>query len=314
MVQTKLELIKIPLSRLLKIELPRFAERVIGIVERHDPEILKIKQMYDLLVGESANIAKLVDRYGPNPINKELYKFRRMRSLYISAIRFRLKVVIRENKSAVNNEVKIVRAELNHFFQNLELSKNDEMLSQKVTQFLAKVNTNAPLQTALESLSFMEHLDNLTSVHNSIQELLVERVQVKSKRTRETTLELMKSVLETTTNLMKQIEIAPLKNPMLDYTSLYFDLNDLLVEFRNLINKRVLFNKRKADEINIEKRETNGMTTTTQNTESTGRMTNLNVAEEELNGLKTQPEKKDDAAAMRSKSKQLPPVSDDEEV
>ena len=95
---------------------------------------------------------------------------------------------------------------------------------------------------------------------------------------------------------------------------LYYDLNDLLVEFRNLINKRVLFNKRKADEINIEKRETNGMTTTTQNTESTGRMTNLNVAEEELNGLKTQPEKKDDAAAMRSKSKQLPPVSDDEEV
>lgn len=312
--QTKLELLRIPLSKLLKIELPRFAERMIGIVERHDPEELKIKQMHDLLVDQTENIAKLIDRFGPNPINRKLYNQRKMRSLYISAIRFRLKVVVRENKSAVNNEVQIANDELSHFFQNLRLSKNDEMFSQKITQFLARVSTNAPLQTALDSLSFTELLDNLTSVHNTIQELLVERVLLKAERPRETTRELMKLVFKATTDLMKQIDIAPLKNPTLDYAPLYFDVNELLIEFRNLINKRVLFNKRKAEDINYEKRVTNGMRTTTQNTEPTGKITSLNVEDGELSVLNTPPVINEEAAAMRSKSMQLPLVNDDDEA
>lgn len=37
-------LLKISQSALLKIELPRFAQRVIGIVEEHNPEELQSKK------------------------------------------------------------------------------------------------------------------------------------------------------------------------------------------------------------------------------------------------------------------------------
>ena len=59
---TKTGLIKIPLSRLLKIEVPRLALRVIEIVEKHNPEELHIKEIFDLLVAELPNIQKLEDK------------------------------------------------------------------------------------------------------------------------------------------------------------------------------------------------------------------------------------------------------------
>ena len=306
----KLELIKIPMSRLLKLELPRFALRLIEIVERHDPEELKIKEIYDLLDGEKSNISKLAVKYGPHPLTLKLSKLRELRSLYVGSIDQHLKIVSKKN--VASETVLLVQIEINRFLGNLRESKNDETVSQKITLFLEQVNTNPVLQTALESFQFMEHIDNLTSVHNSIQEAIYDRLDSKSGRPKATTKELVKSVLTATNDMIIQIQIAPKKHPEVDYEPLYNKLNELLVEYRDLINRRVLFNKRNA-ETNNKNGETTEMTTP-QQTEPAGRMMPENAKEVELDVLRIQQVEKEEAAAMLSKSKQLPLVNEDDEA
>lgn len=48
-------------------------------------------------------------------------------------------------------------------------------------------------------------------------------------------------------NMFKEIEMAQLRNPSLEYTSLINKLNDLLSHFRALINMRATINKRRAE-------------------------------------------------------------------
>lgn len=125
----------------------------------------------------------------------------------------------------------------------------------------------------------------------------------------------MKAVLTATKNLIKQIEIAPLKNPELDYTSLYNELNVLFIEYRNLINKRILFNKRKSEEMKNgegESTETTEASQTNEPTESTNGMMHLNGEEVDLNELLNRPVEKDNAVAMSSKTKQLPLIDDND--
>ena len=142
------ELMTIPFSKLLKVELSRFATRVIGIVERHNPEELHIKELFDLLVAEMPRIKTLKDKYGPRPLTEELRDLRKMRALYVSAIKFRLKVVIREDESGDNDDVKTVKYEIDHFLDSLKLSRNEEMFNQKVTQFYAAIENNEELSNA----------------------------------------------------------------------------------------------------------------------------------------------------------------------
>lgn len=313
MKQNELKLIRIPWSKLLKFEVPEFAERVIELVERYNPEDLKIKEMYDLLIAEQSNIEKLVVGYGPHPLTDELRELRGVRSLCINAIEVQLKLAIKKDTTSTNKAVKLVKIEFYRFLGDLKSCKNYQTMTRKITQFILEVNTNAALQTALESLSFMKYIDDLTSVHNSIMEIIVERTRSKSERPNEKTPDLVDSVLTATKDLLKQIEIAPKKHQDLDYAPLYNELNVLLIEFRNMINKRILFNKKKAEGID---NENDGTTekTTTENTEPAARMMPEKAEEVELDVLRIQQVEKDEAAAMLSKSKQLPLVNEDDEA
>lgn len=304
MIENNMKLITIPYSGLLKVELPRFAERLIGLVGRHDPEALKIEELFDLLVAETPSINKLIDRYGPHPLTKELRDLQKMRALRISEIRFRLKVVIREDESGIDKNVSILKSELNHFFQNLDLSKNEEMFNQKITQFYGALKMNLELNEALEPLGFTPLLNNLKNVHSSIQRVIHDRLVSISERPQETTKELKKMVLKATRNLIKQIEIAPLINSEIDYAPLYSEINQLLTEYKVMINKRVLFNKRKAEM--SDNNESTQMAVKSLIADSAEDMLHPNAEKLKVNWSEVKPAENEEAAATSSKTMQLP--------
>lgn len=150
-------------------------------------------------------------------------------------------------------------------------------------------------------------------VHSNIQELVVERSLTKSERPKEKTSDLEDSVMTAIKDLIKQIEIAPKKYVDIDYSPLYNVVNELFIEFRDMINKRILFNKRKAEKLNNENGEITEMTiTTTQQTEPAGKITQMNVEKVE-NEFENDSLENDEAAAMSSKHMQLPLVNDDDD-
>ena len=311
--EKQLELIQVPFSAFLKIEMPRFAERMIEIVEKHNPEELAIKKMYDLLVAEKPNIEKLTDKFGAHPLTKTIAELREMRSLRISAIRLRLKVVLKENKTHDSNQLQTVKSEINHFLKNLQSSKNDEMYSQKITQFLALVASNPKLGAALDSLRFNEPLNDLKEVHEAIDEHIYRRLVSISKRPKETTAQLTNSVLTAIKNMIKLIEVAPLLNEDIDYKPLFSELNQFFSDYKNMINKRLLLNKKKANKSdNQESGESTEITDTSQIEKPEEITLNESATKENVKQLNTQPAAKEKTAAMPFKTIQLPIVSDAE--
>ena len=306
--ETKLELVKIPLSRLLKLELPQFAERVIGLIEKHNPEELQINEVFGLLKQEKPKIAQLVVRHGPHPITDELGKLREMRRLYVSGILYQLKVVMKEDKTGADSSVKLVKIEVQRFLDKLSLSRNDETINRKITQFYAEIEQSQVLEVAFDSLGFTDILDELQSIHSTIEELRDVRLVAISERPKVKTPALSKSVREALKVMFKEIEVAPIRNPEIDYEPLFDQLNGLLIEYRNLINNRVLFNKRKAEELENNEAgdsdEPQDAPETTTHVEPVREMMRLTMGDESMNGHNVPLEEQQQAVATSAKPKQ----------
>lgn len=304
------ELVIIPFSKLLKVELSRFALRVIGIVERHNPEGLHIKKMFDDLVALTPKINNLKDKHGAHPLTEELRDLRKMRALYISAIKFHLKVVTREDESGVNMDVKTVKYEIDHFLNSLKLSRNEEMFNQKIIQFYAVIDSNEKLRNALALLEFGLHLDKLKAVHEDMQSVITARLVSIAKRPLETTAQLTKAVLIAIRNMIKLIEIAPLLNPTLDYAPLQNELNQLFIEYGNMISRRASNNKRKAEKIDNEQEEPIVVIVTTELSEPLETVLSMHTKEVNANELVPQPLEIEKSVAMCSKTMPLHLVYD----
>lgn len=195
--------------------------------------------------------------------------------------------------------------------KDIKLSRNEEMFNQKITQFYAAFENNEELSNALISLEFNPYLDKLKAVHAEMQSVITSKLISIAKRPKETTAQLTKVVLTAIRNMVKLIEIAPLLNPTLDYAPLHKELNYLFIEYRDMISRRASNNKRKAEKIENEQKESIEVIVTTKLSEPVGTVLPLNVEEKtSTNELEPQPFGKENAVAMSSRIMQLHHVYD----
>ena len=75
-----------PLSRLRKLELPDLAESIINVMDDYDPELLKIKEAFDLLAEMQPQINLLKLSYGPHRLTKELDVLRKKHAHFKSEL------------------------------------------------------------------------------------------------------------------------------------------------------------------------------------------------------------------------------------
>lgn len=243
----KMEIKNLPFSKLLKLELPALAISVIGIVEKHDPELLQIKEVFDLLVAEEPQIKKLKARYGVHPLTLKLKPLRDQLMLYVSALRFQLKVAGRVNTPSTMSHVVALNLAVDAHLGDLKRSRNEEVVHQKIDEFLDVVRTTEELSEAVSSIGIMDLIDKLKATQSSVRRLLNERLALISQRPKEKSNEIAQPVISALKDLYKQIEVAQLKHTELDYKPLFAELNDLSDKYRNMMNIRVAHNKRKAE-------------------------------------------------------------------
>ncbi len=314
----KRKLITIPFNRMLKLEVPQMVDQVIAIVDKHEPETLKIDGAYNLLVAKRHHIDKLFVWYRSHPLTKELQELRKIRRLNIRKISFQLEVAIQEDVSGVDKSVNLVKSEIERFISDFN-SSNEEVKCRRLTQFFELIDANEVLEEALATLKFADKLDELRSTHSNILELMKNKITNLSYRPVEKTPFLKESVLNSTKNMFLEIELAILKYPEIDYRPLINELNVLLNTYNNLINYRMLYNKRKAERVNGAETETapsesSGVTNTNESSESTSQNLRLDVERLNGNGFSNSNNSVDNkkAAATPSKPLQLPPMNEDE--
>ena len=244
----KMAIKNVPYSKLLKLEIPELADKVLGIVERHNPEELLIEEVYDLLVNEKPQMLLLTVRAGVHPLTLKLKTLRKELLLRVRAIKFQLSVATQMQTDTTRGSVYTVQLAVNNHLINLNECKNEEVVNQTIGQFLYLHNTSEELQTAVDTLGFTSLVDDLQSAHTVVKEVWGQRLALTSLRSMESTKDITDSVTGALDDLYKELEVAQLKNPLLDYKPLFNELNDLLKHYRYLINVRAAFNLRKAEE------------------------------------------------------------------
>ncbi|MGV8963051.1 MAG: hypothetical protein ACOH2V_06690 [Candidatus Saccharimonadaceae bacterium] len=242
-----MKITKLNFTDLRKLELPAFAGTVIEIVDGHDPEALKINEVFEMLTAMQPEMDLLTVRHGPHPITEELTPLRQQRQMYASAVVFRMGMAVKKDENTQLSTVRDAKILVARYLHNLSLCKNEKETNEKVTKFFVDMAANTTLPTAFEGFGMSEDLNGLKIAQNTISQLLVQRLQSKSARTRLKTEDLAKIVREALSNVFKQIEVAQLKHPEINYRTLMNELNDLIIEYKKLINTRKLFNKRKAE-------------------------------------------------------------------
>ena len=304
-------LLNLRLSKLWKLERVEYANQVIKIVDEHDPEALKISDMYNLLVARQPEIDQLNVRYRAHPMTVSIQHLRSLRGLHISNILGRLKLV-RKEKGDLDGDVRLVRTEIDRHFGNFRSSKNEAIKIQKVDKFNTAVEASQELEEALSELGFTSLMNDLRSVHSRIKSNSELRNKSIAARPQTKTNDLQKAVDDSIVNLFTDIRLAMLRNPEINYNPLIADLNKVTLIFDNYINIRIGQSERRAEEkAENENGELDNTTPVVESTEPAGRMMSLNAADMNGDGEKVLPANGKKTIATTSNSMQLP-LSDDE--
>lgn len=299
-------LLNLRLSKLWKLERVEYVNQVIKIVDEHDPEALKISDMYNLLVARQPEIDQLNVRYRAHPMTVSIQHLRSLRGLHISNILGRLKLV-RKEKGDLDGDVRLVRTEIDRHFGNFRSSKNEAIKIQKVDKFNTAVEASQELEEALSELGFTSLMNDLRSVHSRIKSNSELRNKSIAARPQTKTNDLQKVVDDSIVNLFTDIRLAMLRNPEINYNPLIADLNKVTLNFDNYINIRIGQSERRAEEkAENENGELDNTTPVVESTEPAGRMMSLNAADMNGDGEKVLPANEKKTIATTSNSMQLP--------
>lgn len=299
-------LLNLRLSKLWKLERVEYVNQVIKIVDEHDPEALKISDMYNLLVARQPEIDQLNVRYRAHPMTVSIQHLRSLRGLHISNILGRLKLV-RKEKGDLDGDVRLVRTEIDRHFGNFRSSKNEAIKIQKVDKFNTAVEASQELEEALSELGFTSLMNDLRSVHSRIKSNSELRNKSIAARPQTKTNDLQKAVDDSIVNLFTDIRLAMLRNPEINYNPLIADLNKVTLIFDNYINIRMGQSERRAEEkAENENGELDNTTPVVESTEPAGRMMSLNAADMNGDGEKVLPANEKKTIATTSNSMQLP--------
>ena len=291
-----MQITKIAFTRLLKLEVPQLAKLVLGIVEKHDPESLLIEKAYNDFNLLEPEIESLIVGYGPHPLTPRIEALRQERLFYSTSISFQVRGLVRGYISGTEESVAMVKHTIDLYLLNLRVN-NEEIINERIDQFLGEVDANEELENALTVLGFSATIDELRSAHSNIKELISVRNASISKRPKGVTPLAIKSVRNGMRDLFARIATAKLDNKELDYNPLISELNEKLIRYGSLIKTRDSILKKKKEAPIIEDGST----------EPTGMMKNMRVLN--LGFDRSMDQKKADASS--SKPSQLPPESNE---
>lgn len=301
------------LSKLRKLELPQFANKVIIIAEEHDPVSLKLTDTFEILKGLEPQLLFLEDKYGAHPLTKELTDAHAKRLKYAGLISAQMRVHIKADEKPLQAHVKLARPEVERSFDFLN-KDNHETASERVSQFFHRLDKDESLEDAFTALSLGGYMDNLRAANSIFMNLWLVRNTSIASRPNTKTPPIVKEVNAALRNFFNQIVLSQARYAELDYSSLIDELNGAVASAEGKIKTRMTNNKKKADAAleNKEVVETNAFVestsempmTPTRFTTSTNGTTPKNV-ELEIEGAKNgnfDPLKEQKNAAMSTKT------------
>lgn len=251
-----LKIERVPYSRLTKSEMADYAEKTIGIVEKHEPDSAAFNPLFQLLSNKKSDIELLRLDYG---IDKERLKAKKQKgelNLTISAFKLKVRQVSKSNSDL---DMHVLTDPIKNHLRYLDKCRSDYEYNQRVAAFFDLFDKSADMQNAVSAFSLTSEVDAMLADYMLLQEIWNNRIQLLSKRRYCNTKEVVKNLGGVLDDLFDAIQVGNLVTVLsdgepgeeggvaVDFVSLIDELNQLSGMLRKTISLRFLINQRKRN-------------------------------------------------------------------
>lgn len=266
----KLEIRRLPYTRMLKSEMSDYADKIISIVERHNPDSVIINPLFGALVAKEPAIAMLRLKYGVDTERLKADRLKGLMMLTISAFKLNVKIISRSNQAF---DMHVVENAIDSYLRYFNKCRNDKQLNQKIVGFLDLMQSNEMFATAVYELNLMADITKIKEAHDLFNEVLNKRVGKLAKRPKTSTKNIIKELFYTIDNLFKGVELAQVINSITateeanqaDFTPLIKELRQLSDMYYKSFSIRKANNKRKFEKKQVEDTDLNESTDSSEN-------------------------------------------------
>ena len=241
-----MQIITISSSWLHKLEYADYVKGVIKIVNKHDPELLKINGFYNRLLELQPQLEGLTLSYGKHPVSKDLRGLRKVRETVITAIQSQIVSVETANLKEHESELRLMLPTLHRFFDDIK-TKNQKDKSERIDQFLRVISSNEAMNDALKTLGFDLLVAKLLENSSAINELIHLRNEDISVRPKMQTEARIKQLDKAIYLLFHAIELERLENPDLNFQPLIDELNVWNTTYQTLVKSRRTQSSKKTE-------------------------------------------------------------------
>lgn len=228
---------KIALSKLLKLEIPQLAKLVLEIVEKHEPETLLLDIGFNAFSKFEPEIESLIVGYGPHALNRRIAPLREKRIKLASSFSFQIRGMLHGYLNGSEEAMWLLKDASDLYLRDLR-NNNEEIINERVDQFLNSLNQIPALTAAITTLEMMPQLDELRAAHVELMALLSQRNASISARPKGVLAGASKAIRNGMKKLFNRIELAHEDNEELDYKPLINELNEQLTRYGSLIKLR----------------------------------------------------------------------------
>ena len=242
-----IEVKEIPLSMLLKMETKILVNEVVSILEKHNPEELRLQDIQTILQAQKEKVKLLIEPYGKHQLTEVLARLHEKRLDYASLILMKRNALLKVDNKETQELAQTTQWLSNQFLTKLgRKSRSDVTVMLDVFFSNLKKDENADVLEAFVRLGLDDYLNDLEKTNNEFQKLRSKRSldiehrppigDVLIEREAQGILRLFFSQVNTYQQTFKEI----------DYSSFINDLNVILTEHSKTIRTRIATNKRRA--------------------------------------------------------------------
>lgn len=240
-----MQLKRISLSKVLKLELPLLINEVIRIVEKHNPESLGLRSMHKLLLKDQEQMKLLKMRASANPLTKTIKELRENECKYVGAIVSHIQFTERADIESIRSATMIAIPVVNRFLPGFR-KNNESVINETTHQFLKHLDEHPEVYDALSELGLRPFVDEMRKVNMQKIELTAKRDEYILKGNTEADSKTIQKEAQNNLDIMfSTIELYNGDDDKPSFDPLIGELNILLTRYATIINTRKTHNKNK---------------------------------------------------------------------
>ena len=237
---------KISLSRLWKIEMPGIIGKTIYVLKKYDVEKLHLGFWLSILEKNKLQIDTLTIQKSANRYTVFVDKWHNQSLDYAASITMQMRGIAKANLKSLRQEIIITQEVVDIFLADLR-NHNRVEIKGLINDFLGTIKDSPEVKEAFTKIGLMPYIDELRIADQTHNKYYIKRrlSEIKIQR-RDTNKAIKKEGEQALRSFFEQVEVANRTYPELNYAPLIAELNSVIVEYTNLIKTRATYNKKRA--------------------------------------------------------------------